>query len=133
MERWLREVGCDVAAVREIDPRAGDSEILKLAVEDSRIVLTMDKDFGELVYRLGKTHAGVLVLRMEDADGDEKTNIVKNILQQHADKLEGNFCVYKDGTLRISRLPSLPQQGDSAPINYGAKFRTRSRFLSDYI
>ena len=81
VERWLREAGCDVAAVREIDPRAGDSEILKLAVEDSRIVLTMDKDFGELVYRLGKTHA---------------------------DKLEGNFCVYKEGTLRISRLPILP-------------------------
>lgn len=107
VERWLREVGCDVAAVREINPRAGDREILKLAVEDFRIVLTMDKDFGELVYRLGKAHAGVLVLRMEDADGDEKTNIVKNILQQHADKLEGNFCVYKDGTLRIARLPIL--------------------------
>jgi predicted nuclease of predicted toxin-antitoxin system len=105
VERWLREAGYDVAAVREIDPRAGDREILKLAVEDSRIVLTMDKDFGELVYRLGKAHTGVLVLRMEDADGDEKTNIVKDILLQHADKLEGNFCVYKDGTLRISRLP----------------------------
>ena len=49
VERWLREVGCDVAAVREINPRAGDREILKLAVEDFRIVLTMDKDFGELV------------------------------------------------------------------------------------
>lgn len=105
VERWLREAGYDVAAVREINPRAGDREILKLAFEDSRIVLTMDKDFGELVYRLGKAHAGVLVLRMEDADGDEKTNIVKDILLQHADKLEGSFCVYKDGTLRISHLP----------------------------
>ncbi len=42
VERWLREAGYDVAAVREINPRASDNDILKLAVEDSRIVLTMD-------------------------------------------------------------------------------------------
>jgi predicted nuclease of predicted toxin-antitoxin system len=81
VERWLREAGCDVAAVREIDPRAGDSDILKLSVEDSRIVLTMDKDFGELVYRSGKAHA---------------------------DKLKGSFCVYQNNTLRVSHQPTLP-------------------------
>jgi predicted nuclease of predicted toxin-antitoxin system len=108
VEQWLREAGCDVLAVREINPHAGDKEILKLAEEDSRIVLTMDKDFGELVYLLGKAHTGVLVLRMEDANGDVKMNVVKNILQQHADKLAGNFCAYKDGTLRISRKPISP-------------------------
>ncbi|MFH1993985.1 MAG: DUF5615 family PIN-like protein [Pseudomonadota bacterium] len=108
VEQWLREAGCDVAAVREINPRASDSEILKLAIDDSQIVLTMDKDFGELVYRLGKAHAGVLVLRMEDANGDEKASVVRNILLLHADKLAGNFCVYQDDTLRVSHLPILP-------------------------
>ncbi len=107
VEQYLRDTGCDVTAVREVNPRASDSEMLKLAVEDSRIVMTMDKDFGELVYRLGKAHAGVLVLRMEDANGDEKTNVVRSILLHHADKLEDNFCVYKDGTLRVSHPPIL--------------------------
>ncbi len=102
VEQWLQAAGHDVTAVREINPRASDSEILKLAVHESRIVLTMDKDFGELVYRVGKSHAGVLVLRMEDADGNKKTNIVRSIILQHADKLEGNFCVFQDGALRVS-------------------------------
>jgi len=66
----------------------------------------MDKDFGELVYRLGKTHTGVLVLRMEDADADEKTNVVRNIILRHADKLEDNFCFYQDDTLRVSNIPN---------------------------
>jgi len=108
VEQWLHEAGCDVTAVREINPRAGDSEILKWAVDESRIILTMDKDFGELVYRLGKSHAGVLVLRVEDADGNEKTNIVRNIILQHADKLKGNFCAFQDGTLRVSHPSTLP-------------------------
>jgi len=107
VERYLREAGCDVTAIRDINPRASDTEILKLAVEESRIVLTMDKDFGELVYRSGKAHAGVLILRMEDADGDAKTAVVGNILRKHSDKLENRFCVYQDGTLRVSH-PTTP-------------------------
>ncbi len=108
VEQWLRDAGHSIIAVRDINSRASDSEILKRAVEDYRIVLTMDKDFGELVYRLGKAHAGVLVLRMEDAGGEEKMNAVKNILLQHSDKLASNFCVYQDGTLRVSHPPVLP-------------------------
>jgi predicted nuclease of predicted toxin-antitoxin system len=108
VEQWLLDAGYDVASIREIDPRASDSEILKRAFEDFRIVLTMDKDFGELVYRLGNAHAGVLILRLEDSNSDEKVNAVRNIILQRGDKLKGSFCVYQDNTLRISRLPGLP-------------------------
>lgn len=44
------------------------------------MIITMDKDFGELVFNSGKRHAGVLILRLEDADGDTKVGVVKTIL-----------------------------------------------------
>jgi predicted nuclease of predicted toxin-antitoxin system len=67
------------------------------------MVVTMDKDFGELVYRSGKKHAGVLILRLEDATGDEKVEVVKKILNEHQDKMQNRFCVYQAGRLRIAR------------------------------
>lgn len=52
------------------------------------MVVTMDKDFGELVHMSGKTHAGVLILRLDDATGDEKVDVVKKILSEHSDNGE---------------------------------------------
>jgi predicted nuclease of predicted toxin-antitoxin system len=103
VEQWLTAQGYDVKTVRSFDPKAEDAEILKRAESESRMVVTMDKDFGELVYRSGKGHAGVLILRLEDATGDEKVSVVKKILSEHGDKIRGRFCVFQAGRLRISK------------------------------
>jgi len=50
---------------------------LKLALSEGRIIVTMDKDFGELVYRKKQKHLGVLLLRMEDAKKAEKLSAVR--------------------------------------------------------
>lgn len=57
VEGWLREAGFDVVSVRDINPRASDSDILKLAVEECRIVLTMDK-FWRVGLPAGKDSCG---------------------------------------------------------------------------
>jgi len=103
VEIWLKEQGYDTKAMRDIDPKAEDGVILKTAVSESRMVVTMDKDFGELVFKSGRLHAGVLILRLEDAKGSEKVEVVKTILEEHGDKLYGKFCVFQSGRLRISR------------------------------
>jgi len=103
VEEWLAESGYDVKTVRRIDPRAKDADILKLAVSEKRMVITMDKDFGELVFRSGKAHAGILILRLEDATGSEKAAVLKNIMGKYSDSLYGKFCVYHAGKLRIHR------------------------------
>ncbi len=48
--RALRAANHDVLAVSEISPRAEDIDVMNLAVHESRILLTEDKDFGQLVY-----------------------------------------------------------------------------------
>ncbi len=67
VEQWLKENGYDVKSVIDIDPRMPDNQILKTAESDLRTVLTMDKDFGELVFKNRQNHKGVLILRLEDA------------------------------------------------------------------
>lgn len=56
VEVWLSGCGFDVKAAREIDPRMSDRAMLVLAVAEARMVITMDKDFGELVYHSGLPH-----------------------------------------------------------------------------
>ena len=97
----LRALGHDVAAVRDRDPKMHDTDILAWAVAEQRLVVTMDKDFGELVFHAGMAHAGVLLLRLEGARSAEKANTVNDIISHHASKLPGRFAVYQDGHLRI--------------------------------
>lgn len=65
------------------------------------MVITMDKDFGELIFNSGLNHNGILLLRLEAANSTEKVQVLKTILENYYDKLNHHFCVYKDGKLRI--------------------------------
>lgn len=102
-ESWLEAAGFDVKSVRALDPRLADIDILSLAAEENRMVITMDKDFGELVYHSKLVHAGVLLLRMEDADGEAKRMVLETILTKHLADINGKFAVYQKGKLRIRR------------------------------
>ncbi len=100
-EKWLYAVGHDVKSVRTLDPSMPDAEILAVAVSEGRIVVTMDRDFGELVYHSGKAHAGVLLLRMEDAGGEAKREVLEYIVTHYLKDIWGKSAVYQRGRLRI--------------------------------
>lgn len=102
VEAWLLKNGYDMKAVRDLNPGMQDEEIIMIAVSEGRMIITMDKDFGELVYHSGLPHAGVLLLRLEDARADEKIRVMEGILK-YSDKLANNFCVFQKGRLRIRR------------------------------
>ena len=80
---FLRQQGHDVVSVREIDARASDANVLATAVSENRIIITMDKNFGELIHKSGHPHRGVLLLRMEEQDGKTKVKTVSRILEEH--------------------------------------------------
>jgi len=101
VEKWFRENNYDVKCMRDINIRSKDSDILKLAASEGRMIITMDKDFGELVYNTGMLHAGVLILRLEDTKGEGKVDIVNRIVTGFSEKIENKFCVFQDGRPRI--------------------------------
>ena len=105
VERWLASQNLDVVAVRDLDPGMADIAILALAAAEQRLVITMDKDFGELIVRSGQLHAGVLLLRLADADSQEKLRVVQQIFALHRNVLPGSYCIYHKDKLRVRQLP----------------------------
>lgn len=101
VENFLNEKGFDVKTVRSINPRMKDIDILRMSVSEDRMIITMDKDFGELVHHYSEEHKGVLILRMEDARGTEKCSVIKEIIQNYGYKIQNRFCVFSKGNLRI--------------------------------
>jgi len=101
VEKWLKENGYDVKSVLDIDPRMPDNLILQIADSELRMVLTMDKDFWELVFNKGQNHSGVMILRLEEANGEQKKEIIKEILTEYSNEITNKFCVFQDGNLRI--------------------------------
>ena len=99
--QYLVGQGYDALLISTINPSMSDSDILAIAENENRMVITMDKDFGELVYHSGKAHKGVLLLRLEDATGDEKVEVIQYILENFENQIEGKFCVFKNGRFRI--------------------------------
>jgi predicted nuclease of predicted toxin-antitoxin system len=99
----LRDAGHDVLFAGDLDWRMPDVELLSVAQREQRIVLTMDTDFGEMVYGSGLPHAGVLLLRMPGAGRLEKIQVVEEIIHRYGDQLPNRFCTYRRGRLRVRR------------------------------
>lgn len=59
----LRTDGHAVTCVWELEPGIADNEVLARANRGKAVLVTADKDFGELVFRLGRVHNGVLLIR----------------------------------------------------------------------
>jgi predicted nuclease of predicted toxin-antitoxin system len=99
----LQSFGLDLKSIVEINPKMDDPDILEIANQENRILVTMDKDFGELVFKSGLVHAGVLTLRLQDESAEEKERVTRLIASHHLDELAGNFSVYRKGKLRVRR------------------------------
>lgn len=99
----LRERGFDVSAIAELFPSIPDPQVLRFAVEKNALLLTEDKDFGELVYRLRLPHRGILLIRIQESGGETKYERVVQELLAHADEMANAFSVLSDEKLRIKR------------------------------
>jgi predicted nuclease of predicted toxin-antitoxin system len=103
--RALRAAGDDVLAVAEISPRADDDAVLELARIEQRILLTEDKDFGQLVYADERASGGVILIRHPPSSRSSLPSaIVKMVADRGAD-LVGRFVVVSPGRVRFGRKP----------------------------
>jgi predicted nuclease of predicted toxin-antitoxin system len=97
----LRSKGHEVLYIAELRPGITDEEVLSLANEEGAVLVTTDKDFGELVYRMRRIHAGVLLLRLEGLSGEEKGSLVVEVLGRHGDGVKKSFTVVSPTLTRI--------------------------------
>src|SRR5262249_47847168 len=100
---YLRGQGHDVFVVSEVMPQAEDALILATAAAENRIIVTNDKDFGELIFRGGQPHAGVVLLRLRDESAANRVRVVQTVLRQVAAELPGKFIVATESHIRIRK------------------------------
>ena len=106
----LRESGFDVTSIAESHPGIPDTEVMGIAAAEGRTLLTFDKDFGELVFRLGlSASCGIILFRIGSLTPTESVGLALAALQSGV-AWAGHFCVIKDSKLRITPLP--PRQRD---------------------
>lgn len=99
----LRADGHAIVYVAELSPSITDDQVLDEANARSALLVTADKDFGELVYRLGRIHAGVVLTRLAGLSASAKTEAVSQLFRDHAVELAGAFCVIAPVSVRIRR------------------------------
>jgi predicted nuclease of predicted toxin-antitoxin system len=100
----LRSDGHDVLYVKEIAPGSDDETVLQTAAAQQRILLTEDKDFGELVVRLKLPAYGIILLRMNPADSATKLAQLRRLFVRHAHRLPGTFVVLSENKARFRSL-----------------------------
>ncbi|HEY5406018.1 MAG TPA: DUF5615 family PIN-like protein [Ginsengibacter sp.] len=95
----LREAGLAVYSIAEQLPSITDKYALSIAVDKKALLITEDKDFGELVFRLQMPHHGILLIRIEDAE--YKVLLVVAAIKQNYNEMINKFSVINNNKLRI--------------------------------
>jgi predicted nuclease of predicted toxin-antitoxin system len=98
---WLRSQGHDVVETRERGPDPGDRVLLEWAAQESRILITIDTDFGQLVFLEGQPHSGLI--RLPDVSSKQRVLILKDLIERFQSEIESHAIVtVRGGKIRIS-------------------------------
>ncbi len=101
----LRVRGHDVAWVRDDAPGSSDAQVLSRAVTEERVLVTFDKDFGELAFRAGlPATSGVVLFRLIPASPAYVASVAVAVLEGRGD-WHGHFSVVEENRVRMTALP----------------------------
>ncbi len=101
---WLRGGGHDVLYAAEVLPAEPDEVILRRARDEGRIVVTDDKDFGELVFHRRLSTAGVLLLRLRQPSIAARIARLKSVWPSIEGVVSGHLVVVNDRSVRARPL-----------------------------
>jgi predicted nuclease of predicted toxin-antitoxin system len=99
----LRADRHDVLFIAEADPGIDDETVLGLSLQTDGVLLTADKDFGDLVFRQRLLHSGVLLVRLAGVTPDVKAGLVAATFHQHGEELSSGFAVLSKRSLRFRK------------------------------
>jgi predicted nuclease of predicted toxin-antitoxin system len=104
---YLRASGHDVVYMAEIAPAANDAEVIRLAQAESRLLLTEDKDFGDLVFRRGAQAPGIVLLRIDPAMHELKMERLDAAIGRFGNELIGKYTILEAARFRSRPLRAL--------------------------
>ena len=98
---FLRKKGHDVKSAIEDLRGFPDQEILQIACEEERILITLDQDFGRMIYQTHSPHRGVILLRLKKESQEAIIKILEKVITQIGEELKGKFAVVTEEKIRI--------------------------------
>jgi predicted nuclease of predicted toxin-antitoxin system len=104
--RWLQSEGHTVFSIFNQARGSDDDAVIQFAYKKDSILITNDEDFGEKVFRSGKLHHGVILLRLEDERRPIKIAPLSRLLTSYAERIPGSFVVATEKSVRIRRNTS---------------------------
>ncbi len=96
----LRQNGHDVLYMCEVTTHTIDDILLEQANLESRLLLTNDKDYGELVYLQRKVSTGIILMRFVSEKSSVKAHFMQSLLKTYGNSLQGYFTVVREGMIR---------------------------------
>jgi predicted nuclease of predicted toxin-antitoxin system len=103
--RALLESGNGVAKIAQVARGATAEQVLERALNEKRVVITEDRDFGELVYARGRSSAGVILVRFHSGARRARPATVVEAVAKLGSRLQNAFTVVEPGRVRISGRP----------------------------
>ncbi|MEO1636334.1 MAG: DUF5615 family PIN-like protein [Cyanobacteria bacterium J06631_9] len=100
--KWLRSKGYEVFSVFYQARGAIDSIILAKTYAESWILITNDKDFGEMVYREKRPHHGIVFLRLQNQRSTVKIDALNRVLNKYENRLADKFVVVTESLVRFT-------------------------------
>lgn len=101
--RWLKGEGHDVVSIFDAARGMDDAQIFAWAVREDRVLVTADKDFGDLVFRDHRDHRGVILLRLDDMTSANVIRVLSELFAQHGDQIDHHFVVVTETGVRVNR------------------------------
>ncbi len=103
--RALRKAGHDVKAVVEMSPGISDEDVAVLSAGEMRILITEDKDFGQMVYAKSQASAGVVFIRFPANLRLLVPDMIVRLAEEQGERLHRRFIVVRPGRIRITGIP----------------------------
>lgn len=103
--RALCKEGHNVYSISETSPGIADSTVLNKTIREGRILLTEDKDFGQLVFASQIIPIGIIFLRFSSNARSSMPATIVNLVNRYGDNLFGCFVVLQPGKIRITKIP----------------------------
>jgi predicted nuclease of predicted toxin-antitoxin system len=101
----LRNDGHDLISIAETRPGARDEDVLNAANADGRVLISEDRDFGEMVIRQRLSIPGIVLLELDRLSNATEAAAVAEVVSTHADRFFGNLVVIEPGRIRVRPLP----------------------------
>lgn len=98
----MRDENHEVFSVFDEARGMTDDEVLAKAFSGNWILITNDKDFGEMVFRERRNHHGVVFLRLDDERATNKIEVLRRLLESYSEKLPEKFVVTTETKVRFA-------------------------------